>query len=574
MTAHLSQAEARHDPSAPGRAPGPGRFLWLAAILAAGLALRADRLDGRSYWFDEGFSWKMLTFPWREMIARVARDNHGPLYFVLAKLWAGVFGDSSLSLRSLSVLMGEVTILGMYLLAREAYRTDRRGGLTGEEAERRADWVGVLTATLVALSTFQVHWATEVRMYTLGTALAAFSGWLLLRALSRPAAGAGPWAAYAVATAMFAYTHPYALFSIAAQAVFAFGSVAARNRWRLADVRRDRRALGLLLSYLAAFALWAPWLPVLLGQRRQVGASFWLPPMSWWLVGKVAYQMFAPLPSSVPPGWAAGLAAAACAVAFAALLWRAGPADWFLFLTAALPVALSAGLSFAQFNIFHRHYFLFAHLSFLAAIAALVARVRPGPARRAAAAAVLTGFLGVDAVYARERAARAEVPGARAAAAFLDGRRAPGQPVVVCSLMLTPCLEGHARLRQDWHTYLPPEGYRHYEGTAVARPDEFLTEADLRRLPGGRVWAVDVERWEKQAHDVPIPSAWTKEGEWRFPEIYGDGCEIIVREFMAPPRDGRPQTSQEGRTSAKSLIRPKVPSIRTGGGESDSQAGP
>jgi hypothetical protein len=546
MAAHFPQSTTRHDPSASGPASDPGRILRLAAILAVGLALRADRLDARSYWFDEGFSWKMLTFPWKEMIARVARDNHGPLYFLLAKLWAGLFGDSSLSLRSLSVLMGEATILGMYLLARQAYRADG-GGLTGGGAERRAEWVGVLTAALVALSTFQVQWAGEVRMYTLGTALAALSGWLLLRALSRPAAGTGPWAAHAVATALFAYTHPYALFSVAAQAAFGFGYVAAGNHWRFAAVRRDPRALGLLLSYLAAFALWVPWLPVLMSQRRQVEASFWLPPMSWWLVGKVAYQMFAPSQNTVPPVWAAGLAAAACAAAFAVLLRRAGPADWFFFLTAALPVALSAGLSFAQFNIFHRHYFLFAHLSFLAAIAALVVRVRAGPARRATAAAVLAGFLAADVLYARQRTARAGVPGARAAAEWLDRQRAVGEPVVVCSLMLTPCLQGHARLRQGWYTYLPPEGYRHYEGTAVARPDEYLTEEDLERWCGGRVWVVDVERWEKKAQAVPIPSAWAKGGEWRFPEIYGDGCEIIVRVFMAPPRAAPPCNEPESR---------------------------
>jgi len=115
-----------------------------------------------------------------------------------------------------------------------------------------------------------------------------------------------------------------------AQAVFAFEYVAARNRWQFVAVRRDHRAFGLVLSYLAAFALWAPWLPVLLSQRRQVGASFWLPPMSWWLVGKTAYQMFAPSQYTIRPSWAAGLAAAACAAAFTALLWLAGPGDWFI----------------------------------------------------------------------------------------------------------------------------------------------------------------------------------------------------------------------------------------------------
>ena len=56
--------------------------------LASDFALRADVLDGRSYRFDEGFRWKMLTFPWREMIAQGARDNHGPLCFIVAKVWA------------------------------------------------------------------------------------------------------------------------------------------------------------------------------------------------------------------------------------------------------------------------------------------------------------------------------------------------------------------------------------------------------------------------------------------------------------------------------------------------------
>src|SRR5262249_3014377 len=89
---------------------------WLGVILAAGLAMRLDRLGGRSFWFDEAFSWKMIGFPWREMIERVAWDNHGPAYFLLAKLWAGAFGDSPWSLRFLSVLLGELAILGMYLL--------------------------------------------------------------------------------------------------------------------------------------------------------------------------------------------------------------------------------------------------------------------------------------------------------------------------------------------------------------------------------------------------------------------------------------------------------------------------
>src|SRR3954452_14438697 len=161
---------------------------WLGIILAAGLVMRLDRLGDRSFWFDESFTWKMLTFPWREMIARVARDNHGPVYFLLAKLWAGAFGDTPWSLRFLRVLMGELAILGMYLLMREAFRDGRPEGeeRPGAGGTDRAAGIGLLTAALLATSVSQIRWACEVRMYSLGTALAAFSGWLLLRALCRP----------------------------------------------------------------------------------------------------------------------------------------------------------------------------------------------------------------------------------------------------------------------------------------------------------------------------------------------------------------------------------------------------
>src|SRR5262249_29910256 len=117
--------------------------------------------------------------------------------------------------------------------------------------------------------------------------------------------------------------------------------------------------------------------------------------------------------------------------------------------------------------------------------------------------------------------------------------RASGEPAVVCSPMLTPSLEGHARDRSGWRTYKPRREYPHYEGTAIIRPGEYITDQDLESLPDGRVWGVAVERWEKGTHVVPVPSRWALAGEWRFPEIYGDGCEIIVREYESSPTAAR-----------------------------------
>ena len=94
----------------------------MAVILLVGVFIRCYELSARSLWFDEAFTWRLTTFSWREMIEREARDNSPPLYFVFLKAWASVFGNSPAALRSLSVVFGAVTIVGMYLFILEALR--------------------------------------------------------------------------------------------------------------------------------------------------------------------------------------------------------------------------------------------------------------------------------------------------------------------------------------------------------------------------------------------------------------------------------------------------------------------
>jgi predicted membrane-bound mannosyltransferase len=93
----------------------------LAAIVAVGLLPRLYSLSERSLWFDEAFCWRLIQFPFFEMIEPVGRDNHPPLYFILLKAWATLFGDSAWTLRFLSVLFGLATIAGTYLFASAAY---------------------------------------------------------------------------------------------------------------------------------------------------------------------------------------------------------------------------------------------------------------------------------------------------------------------------------------------------------------------------------------------------------------------------------------------------------------------
>ncbi|MGO8748371.1 MAG: hypothetical protein ACLQNE_20550 [Thermoguttaceae bacterium] len=202
-------------------------LLALAIIVVGGVSLRMYGLYGRSMWFDEGFSWRTVQFPFLEMIERIGRDNHPPLYFILLKLWTAAFGESLVALRSMNLAVSALAMVGIYLWAVEAFARD------GDRA--RARWIGLVGAALFAVSMYQIRAAWEIRMYAMGTALVAVSTWLLLRALFAPVQRWGAWAAYAAAALAFAYTHYFALYSLVGQAVFAVGFLAARSCGKIGE---------------------------------------------------------------------------------------------------------------------------------------------------------------------------------------------------------------------------------------------------------------------------------------------------------------------------------------------------
>ena len=123
-------------------------------------------------------------------------------------------GDTPFTLRLLSVLFGLLAIFGMYLFCVEAF---------SEQDPQAARRIGLLVATLMAVSAFQMAWSRQVRMYALGTALTALSTWALVRALRSRQAAWHAWLMYAALALACAYTHYYALFTIACQYAYIVG---------------------------------------------------------------------------------------------------------------------------------------------------------------------------------------------------------------------------------------------------------------------------------------------------------------------------------------------------------------
>jgi hypothetical protein len=513
--------------------PGPrspisrlGTWTILAVAVAGGLLLRNYRLGDISYWFDESFSWKMTTFPVGELLERLAGDAHPPLYFLILKSWAALFGDSPATLRFLSVLLGGLTVVGTFLMVREIYRPRRV-----DSADGRASGTALFAAALVSLSAFQVHWAAEMRMYSLATACVTFSTWALVKALRLPEPTWGAWLTYAATATALLYTHYYGMFSVAAQVVFTAGLLLADNRWRAVEATRDSRFFGWIVSLGLVFTAYSFWLPVFLRQRAQVQARYWVGPLTWQRLVDSFYAMFAHHEGAGHTQAEAILVTALCLLLALFLAWRGKFGDWLLLVSGFGPIVMAILVSLWDTNVFIAHYLLCAHIFLLAGIAALIGRIEPTGLRIAASGLVLAQFLWIDFHYLQRRGTEAGYPGARAAVAFIDSERRSGEIVVSACPMLTPTLEGHSRSRWGWRTLRRSFDYPHYQGTPVIRPGEYITADELDRLDASRVWVVEEKNWSWGSWPLSIPVHWKPGPSESFADIYGRENTVVVHLF-------------------------------------------
>ncbi len=207
----------------------------LLLIIILGIGLRSYHLTARSLWFDEAFSWRLIQFPWSEMISRAATDVHPTLYYILLKSWAVVFGSSLLSMRLFSVMAAAASIAAIYLVASSAWTLSK-----SKEAMARGRAIGLTAALFLAVSGWQIAFAWEARMYTLGVFFTLLSTWFLIKAIRQKHQAAWWYIGYAIAAAAMIHTHYYALFSLFAQVLFIIGFLLAQSRGRVGEIIQSK----------------------------------------------------------------------------------------------------------------------------------------------------------------------------------------------------------------------------------------------------------------------------------------------------------------------------------------------
>lgn len=183
--------------------------------------------------------------------ALASRPEHPPLYYLLARAWAGLFDNPVTALRSLSALFGLLWLPAIFWFMRE---------WTGAT---RPAWVAV---ALVAASPLHLVYAQESRQYTLWCLLIVASSAALLAALRNNRRR--DYAVYAATVTLGLYTHILFTLTLAVQLVY------------LLLLRRDNPATPVrapLQAVLAGVLLFLPWLwQVLRGLAEVVTVTDWM----------------------------------------------------------------------------------------------------------------------------------------------------------------------------------------------------------------------------------------------------------------------------------------------------------
>lgn len=221
-------------------------------IFIFAFAIRLAGIVSRPIWYDEAFSilfsekgLSAMLYGTLSQTAAGSADIHPLGYYTILWAWINIFGRSILAARLFSVLVNLLSLGLVYQIAKDLFN------------EKTA----VTAALLFSILPFQVHFAQEIRMYSL------LSFWLLLATYSFLCGRIGNWKwwiVFATSSVLAQYTHNLAAFYLIPLAITPV------FQWDLKTLR------SLTVAGFGAIVLYLPWLIHLPAQLSKVSASYWV----------------------------------------------------------------------------------------------------------------------------------------------------------------------------------------------------------------------------------------------------------------------------------------------------------
>lgn len=495
------------------------RLTLLAGIVLVAIAIRSYQLTARSIWFDEAFTWRLIQFPWGELLTRAGQDVHPPLYYIVIKLWAIIFGSSILALRSFSIAAGAALIALAYGFISSAFRRPR---------------LGLVAALFIAISPWQIALNTEARMYTMAAALSLGMLWALQQRR---------WVIFSLTAIALAYTHYYGLLLIAATACWFVSYLLISTRARLGEMLAARALWYGLGSYAAIALAYLPWLPVLVRQTKQVSQSFWIPPLTRWSLPETLYRMLSgvtaePRHDSFVSALLALLPLLVVCVLFGWLSFRqkSRAVSTLLITATAGTFALSILASVVSQSIYQDRYFLLIHSFLLILPVVGLGSLKPRWLSFITASACVL-FLLFNTYQYYQRLDLPHHPGVQGAVATIAASARPSDPIVIGSSFIFFPIEYY--VREEYPQAEPPlqvpklytetSTPSHFAGGPILRPGDSVGPEVFQDPATISLWVVDTSGFG--GSNVPVPPEWKKTSEATFPEVFAYQGDIFLKHY-------------------------------------------
>ncbi|MCT7948967.1 glycosyltransferase family 39 protein [Ancylothrix sp. C2] len=256
---------------------------FFVLILVLGIFFRFVHLEGKVYWIDESFtSLRISGYTETQLVEEVSQKGiigiktlqkyqkinpdktvldtiRGvateepqltPLYFIIARFWAQVFGSSIVTIRSLSAVISLLIFPALYWLCQELFL---------------APFVSWIAIALMAVSPFHVLYSQEARPYSLWTVTIIFSCAAFLHAIKRQTVLIFFY--YFMSLLVGFYTHLFFIFVVVIHAIYA--AIQEHFKWTKTFSR-------FTVVWCAGFLALVPWfLPIILHWEQVQNKTNW-----------------------------------------------------------------------------------------------------------------------------------------------------------------------------------------------------------------------------------------------------------------------------------------------------------
>lgn len=222
------------------------RHRYLLAIIFFALILRLVVIN-QSFWLDEAIG--ALVVKGQNAIQITSQfpkgDNHPPLYYLLIEGWSNLFGYSEVALRSLSVLLGVLTVYFTFLIAKKL-------------TKGKTIFYPLFSALLLASSPFHIYYSQEARMYIVAGFFATAAIYYFLLTLDTKIKQTYPWILFSLSITALVFTDYVPVFLLPLFWLFAFIDKPKKDWWKK-----------FFLSHLPLALFGILWLPIFLIQLER-----------------------------------------------------------------------------------------------------------------------------------------------------------------------------------------------------------------------------------------------------------------------------------------------------------------